>query len=254
MSDLGDWFKGIPFFTRWWLALTVGFTLFGRFGIFKSHQLVLLYEPFIKQFQIWRPVTALFYYPLTPYTGFTFLINCYFLYNYSQRLERGMFDGRPGDYFFMLLFNWACCVIVGLIADIPLLMIPMVLSVLYVWCQLNKDVIVNFWFGTQFKAMYLPWVLFAFNFIISGGGILELVGILVGHLYFFLMFKYPLELGGPALLSTPSIIYSFFPSDPRGGIHGFGQAPASRRPANDGGGRGGGGRHNWGRGHVLGDN
>jgi hypothetical protein len=31
----------------------------------------------------------------------------------------GMFDGRPGDYFFMLLFNWACCVIVGLIADIP---------------------------------------------------------------------------------------------------------------------------------------
>jgi hypothetical protein len=27
---------------------------------------------------------------------------------------------------------------------------------------------VNFWFGTQFKAMYLPWVLFAFNLIISG--------------------------------------------------------------------------------------
>lgn len=43
------------------------------------------------------------------------------------------------------------------------------LSVLYVWCQLNKNVIVNFWFGTQFKAMYLPWVLFAFNLIISGG-------------------------------------------------------------------------------------
>lgn len=28
---------------------------------------------------------------------------------------------------------------------------PLVLSVLYVWCQLNKDVIVSFWFGTQFK-------------------------------------------------------------------------------------------------------
>lgn len=52
MSDLGDWFKGIPFFTRWWLALTLGFTLCGRFGIFKGHQLVLLYEPFIKQFQV----------------------------------------------------------------------------------------------------------------------------------------------------------------------------------------------------------
>lgn len=244
MSDLGEWFKGIPFFTRWWLALTAAFTLLARFGILRGHHLVLRYEPFIKQFQIWRPVTAVFYYPLTPYTGFTFLINCYFLYNYSRRLERGTFDGRPGDYFFMLLFNWACCVIIGLIADIPLLMIPLVLSVLYVWCQLNKDVVVNFWFGTQFKAMYLPWVLFAFNFIISGGGILELVGILVGHLYFFLMFKYPLELGGPALLSTPSIIYGFFPNDDSGGIHGFGQPPSLRRP--------GGRRHNWGRGHVLG--
>ena len=34
------------------------------------------------RFHIWRPVTALFYYPLTPQTGFHFLINLYFLYNY----------------------------------------------------------------------------------------------------------------------------------------------------------------------------
>ncbi len=49
------------------------------------------------------------------------------------------------------------------------LMDPMVLSVLYIWCQLNKDTIVSFWFGTQFKAMYLPWVLMMFNMIIAGG-------------------------------------------------------------------------------------
>lgn len=30
-------------------------------------------------------------------------------------------------------------------------MIPMIMSVLYVWAQLNKDTIVTFWFGTQFK-------------------------------------------------------------------------------------------------------
>ena len=28
---------------------------------------------------------------------------------------------------------------------------PMILSVLYVWCQLNKDMVVSFWFGTRFK-------------------------------------------------------------------------------------------------------
>ena len=51
-----------------------------------------------------------------------------------------------------------------------MLMDPMVISVLYVWCQHNRDTVVSFWFGTQFKAMYLPWVLMLFNLIIAGGG------------------------------------------------------------------------------------
>lgn len=45
----------------------------------------------------------------------------------------------------------------------------MILSVMYVWCQLNRDVMVSFWFGLTFKAMYLPWVLIGFNMIIRGG-------------------------------------------------------------------------------------
>jgi hypothetical protein len=32
---------------------------------------------------------------------------------------------------------------------------------------------------------------------------MELVGTLFGYLYFKLLFKYPLEFGGPAVLSTP---------------------------------------------------
>ena len=36
-------------------------------------------------------------------------------------------------------------------AEVPFMLEPMVLSVLYVWCNLNRDTIVSFWFGTQFK-------------------------------------------------------------------------------------------------------
>jgi uncharacterized membrane protein (DUF485 family) len=43
------------------------------------------------------------------------------------------------DYLFMLLFNWICAVTIGLFMNLSVLMDPMVLSVLYVWCQLNKD-------------------------------------------------------------------------------------------------------------------
>lgn len=248
-NDIGDWYRGIPMVTKFWFTGSVVVPLIGRFGLINPMNLILSFPHVFYRFQIWRLVSAVFYYPITPMTGFHYLIQLYFLYSYSIRLETGVFDGRPADYIFMLLFNWICLVIIGFLAPLQLLMEPMILSALYVWCQLNRDVIVSFWFGTRFKAMYLPWVLVAFNWILRGGGLAELLGILVGHLYFFLMFKYPQDFGGRALLKTPEILYHYFPNR-QGGISGFGQAPASRRRPDDN--AGGGGRHHWGQGNVLG--
>lgn len=129
----------------------------------------------------------------------------------------------------------------------------------------HLQVIVNFWFGTRFKARYLPWVLLAFNFILSSGSAFSVAGILVGHLYCFLKFQYPQELGGPSLLQTPSILKRYFP-DVTGGISfGFGVPPVNRQPAPGQAGQGGAaggagagnrmfGGHSWGRGQVLGRN
>ncbi|XP_062320835.1 derlin-1 [Osmerus eperlanus] len=262
MSDIGDWFKSIPFITRYWFAGSIAVPLIGKLGLISPKYLVLWPEYFFHKFQIWRPLSSTLYFPVGPGTGFLYLVNLYFLYQYSTRLETGAFDGRPADYVFMLLFNWICIVITGLMMDMQLLMIPLIMSVLYVWAQLNRDMVVSFWFGTRFKACYLPWVILGFNYIIGGSVVNELIGNLVGHLYFFLMFKYPMDLGGRSLLSTPEFLYRFLPNR-RGGVSGFG-APPSRRPAaqeqqgggNEGGGGGGGGgrgRHNWGHGFRLGD-
>ena len=146
MSDVGDWFKSMPIFTRYWLSLTIAFSLIGRFRIISALNLVLLYEPFIHNFEIWRAATSLFYYP----ASFHLLMNLYFLYNYSLRLERIDFDGRPADYFYLILFNWICCLVAALLLNFNYLMNAMILAIIYVWCQLNKDAIVHFWFGKSF--------------------------------------------------------------------------------------------------------
>ncbi len=72
-------------------------------------------------------------------------------------------------------------------------------------------------------------------------------------------FQYPQDFGGATLISTPSIFYNWFPNS-RGGVSGFGQAPATTaRPGGDNGGGGGGGfggfggGGGWGRGHRLND-
>lgn len=142
--------------------------------------------------------------------GFNYLINLYFIYQYSSRLETskssllsegrrdivvyslGTFNGKPADYIFCLFFLWLCNVVVGSILSIyvsarvddrfspefntsiglslssKVLMDAMILSVMYIWCQLNKETMMSFWFGMQFKAMYMPWVIMLFNWIISG--------------------------------------------------------------------------------------
>jgi len=51
---------------------------------------------------------------------------------------------------------------------LKVLMDAMILSVMYIWCQLNKETMMSFWFGMQFKAMYMPWVIMLFNWILSG--------------------------------------------------------------------------------------
>lgn len=135
----------------------------------------------------------------------------YFMYQYSTKLETGLFNARSADYLFCLTFNWIASCLLGYGMGLYFLMDPMVMSVLYIWCQVNKDTTINFWFGTQFKAYLLPWVLLIFNMIITGRFLADLVGIIVGHLYYFLVFIYPDEYGGDRWIQTPSFFYYYFP-------------------------------------------
>lgn len=44
MTDISLWYKSLPIFTKYWLTLTVGFSLFARFGILRGEWLYL--EPY----------------------------------------------------------------------------------------------------------------------------------------------------------------------------------------------------------------
>ena len=51
--------------------------------------------------------SSLFAYPITPQTGFHYLMMLYFLYQYSNRLEKDDFAGKPADMSYMLLIIYA---------------------------------------------------------------------------------------------------------------------------------------------------
>jgi len=80
--------------------------------------------------------------------------------NSVERLNSPVYSAPPC----ISMSHWPSCDICVLLHGkrgcLQLLMNPMILSVLYIWCQFNKDQIVQFWFGTQFKVglqSYTQW-------------------------------------------------------------------------------------------------
>ncbi len=65
----------------------------------------------------------------------------------------------------------------------------------------------NFFGLLNFQAPYLPWVLFAFSLLLGNSVIVDLMGIVVGHIYYFLEDVFPHQHGGFRLLKTPRFLY-----------------------------------------------
>ena len=80
----------------------------------------------------------------------------------------------------------------------------------YVWSRRNPHVQMSFLGLFTFTAPYLPWVLLGFTVIIGTNPIIDILGMIAGHLYYFLEDVYPI-MSGRRILTTPSIVKALFP-------------------------------------------
>lgn len=67
----------------------------------------------------------------------------------------------------------------------------------------------NFFGLLNFQAPYLPWVLFAFSLLLGNSVVFDLIGIIVGHAYYFLEDIFPHQRGGFRVLKTPQFLYVY---------------------------------------------
>ena len=78
--------------------------------------------------------------------------------------------------------------------------------VVYVWSRRNKNVRMSFLGLFTFTAPYLPWVILGFGVLLGQSPVFDLLGVAVGHVYYFLEDVYP-EISGRRLLKTPGFMY-----------------------------------------------
>jgi len=84
--------------------------------------------------------------------------------------------------------------------------IPMVSMLLYVWSRENPNAQINIYGLVQLRSFYLPWAMLLLDVIFGSSLMPGLLGIMVGHLYYFFAVLHPLATG-KSYLKTPKWVH-----------------------------------------------
>lgn len=137
---------------------------------------------------------------------------------YFKNLEENTYRARRSDFTFLLLFGivWLLVIyilcsifkILGPITGLVFLGSPLTFMLVYLWSQKNPDVLVSFLGLFVFTAPYLPWVLLGFSLLLFNNFPFgDFIGILIGHLFYYLDEIYPATHNQQRILCTPYILY-----------------------------------------------
>uniref|UniRef100_A0A8D2JFE5 Derlin n=1 Tax=Varanus komodoensis TaxID=61221 RepID=A0A8D2JFE5_VARKO len=194
---------GIPAVTRAYTTACAITTAAVQLELLTPFQLYFNPELIFRRLQVWRVVTTfLFFGPL----GFSCVFNMIFLYRYCRMLEEGSFRGRTADFIFMFLFGGFLMTLFGLFASLFFLGQAFTIMLVYIWSRRNPYTRMNFFGLLNFQAPFLPWVLMGFSLLLGNSVIIDLLGIAVGHVYYFLEDVFPNQPGGKKLLLTPGFL------------------------------------------------
>lgn len=192
----------MPPVTRSYICLSVLTTGAVALEIITPLKLYLDWVLVLRKAHVWRIFTNFLFFGNF---SLDFLFHMFFLYRYCKMLETNSFRGRTADFLYMLLFGAALLVIVSPLTTIDFLGPSLTFMMVYVWGRRNSRQAVGFLGVLNFRAPYLPWVLLMFSFVLGSSPAMDLLGILAGHVYYYMADVYP-AMAGVALLKTPRIL------------------------------------------------
>lgn len=155
-------------------------------------------------------------------------------------LEKHTFEGRTADFVWMVMLGMMTLLPLPLVVpsiELPFCSASLVFMLVYLWSRENPNANTNLMGMVQLKAFYLPWGMMALTALMGGSVLPDFLGIVAGHLYYFLTVLQP-RAGGPTLIFTPQWVQALC-------FHAFGARPATTAAAAAGSGTrvfGGGGR------------
>lgn len=203
-----EWYTQLPIITRSYVTLsfltTAGCALevITPFNVYFNSRLIF------QKLELWRLLTNFLYFGSL---GLDFVFHMFFLLKYSKALEEGSFRGRSADFLWMLIVGALQLMILAPFVNVQFLGASLTYMMVYVWSRRHPYVQLSLLGLFSFSAPYLPWVLLAFSILIGSSPVVDILGMIAGHVYYFLEDVYP-QMSGRRLLATPGIIKALFPA------------------------------------------
>lgn len=193
--DFFQWYHEIPPVSRMYLTAAVGTTLACFMDLVSPLTLYYNYDLVVSKNQWWRVLSSFLFFGSF---SLDFLFHMYFVIRYCRLLEEGPYRGRTADFIVMLLFGAASMLVLVVVfrqymTNIKFLGHPLAFMMVYVWARdtENLNVRMSLLGLFPFNAPYLPWVLLLFSLFLGNPIETDLLGIIVGHMYYFLDIVYP---------------------------------------------------------------
>ncbi|KAM3270361.1 derlin-1 [Capsicum chacoense] len=201
MSSPAEFYKSLPPISKAYGTACLLFTVACQLGLYHPVDIALLYELVFSNFQVWRLITNFFF--LGTFS-INFGIRLLMIARYGVQLESGPFQRRTADFLWMMIFGALTLLALSAISFFrsPFLGISLVFMLLYVWSREFPSANINIYGLVTLKAFYLPWAMLGLDVIFGSPIMPDLLGIVAGHLYYFLTVLHPLATG-KNFLKTP---------------------------------------------------
>lgn len=206
------WYTTIPPVTRTFLTAAVVTSLAVTYEFVNPLDLYLNWALILEKQQWWRLITCFVFFDRL---GVNLFFNLHFLYITSRRLEEHFF-GVPGGYCLMLLLGAGALTTCASWVDMPFMSYPFTMMVLYIWSRRYPEENVQLYWLFTVSATYFPYVMIGLSYAFGNFGTtrLDAVGMLVGHVLWYLADIFPL-IAGFSPLHAPAAFLAMFAAGPR---------------------------------------
>ncbi|KAB2080092.1 hypothetical protein ES319_A05G046800v1 [Gossypium barbadense] len=205
MSSPAEFYKSLPPITKAYGTICLMTTVASHLGLYRLENIALIHELVFSEFQVWRLLTNFFF---LGNFSMNFGIRLLMIARYGVQLEQGPFQRRTADFLWMMIFGAISLLALSIVPILrgAFLGISLVFMLLYICSREFPNAQVNIYGLVALKAFYLPWAMIALDVIFGSPLVPDLMGIIAGHLYYFLTVLHPLA-GGRNIISTPRLVH-----------------------------------------------